>query len=523
MGRCIRHTSCPSCGSSDGNAVYDNGSTYCFVCSRYSKGDMDNHDMMDDTATFAVKATMDNTTLKSRRINSDTARFYGITEGADGVVVFPYPEGRSKVRRADKTFKVVGGSLKHLFGQNLFTAGGKVVALFEGEWDAPSGYQMLGGTVPCLSVPNGASAALKACQESFEYLDSFDSVVIAFDADKPGQEAAQEVCELFGAKAKLVRFEAGYKDANDYLMAGSQAKFVKAFWAAETYRPEGIVSVGDIKERLLTPPKPGLAWCFPRMTELTHGRRFGELYGFGAGVGVGKTDLFTQSIAFDIGELNESVGVIYLEQPVTETVQRVCGKLDGVPYHVPGACVDPVLFRNSIERLEASNKLWLFEHFGSKEWSVIKAKIRYMNKALGIRMIYLDHLTALTADLEDERRGLDKIMADMASLAQELNIIVHFISHLTTPQGGASHEEGARVKERDFTGSRAIARWAHFLVGLERNKQHEDEAMRQVTTVRILKDRYTGQATGQTFHLRYDPKSGMMSECEAPDAKEEVL
>jgi twinkle protein len=138
-------------------------------------------------------------------------------------------------------------------------------------------------------------------------------------------------------------------------------------------------------------------------------------------------------------------------------------------------------------------------------------------------MIYLDHLTALTADLEDERRGLDKMMADMASLAQELWVIIHFISHLTTPQGGASHEEGARVKERDFTGSRAIARWAHFLVGLERNKQHEDEVMRQVTTVRILKDRYTGQATGQTFYLRYDPKTGTMSEVPFQTEKEEVL
>lgn len=521
MGKFIKHIPCPKCGSSDGNSLYEDGSSYCFVCHTHFHAEglhLTNEDMMDDTATFEPQSDV----LKSRRINGDTARFYGVLEGAGGVVTFAYPEGKTKIRTPDKKFRILGGKLGSLYGQNLFTPG-KVVCITEGEFDALAAYQMLSGTVPCVSIPNGASAALKDCQAAFEWLDSFESVVVAFDKDEPGQKAAQEVCELFGAKAKVVSFENGYKDANDYLMASSQAKFVKAFWAAAPYRPEGIVGVGDIKERLLTPPKPGVPWCFPSMTALTHGRRFGELYGFGAGVGVGKTDLFTQSIAYDIGTLNESVGVIYLEQPVTETVQRVCGKLDGVPYHVPGSCVDPLQFRASIERLEASNKLWLFEHFGSKEWSVIKAKIRYMNKALGIRFIYLDHLTALTADLEDERRGLDKMMADMASLAQELNIVVHFISHLTTPQGGASHEEGARVKERDFTGSRAIARWAHFLVGLERNKQHEDEEMRQVTTVRILKDRYTGQATGQTFYLKYDPKTGMMRETEPLENKEEIL
>jgi len=36
MARYIKHTSCPKCGSSDANAVYDDGSTYCFSCRRPS-------------------------------------------------------------------------------------------------------------------------------------------------------------------------------------------------------------------------------------------------------------------------------------------------------------------------------------------------------------------------------------------------------------------------------------------------------------------------------------------------------
>ncbi len=34
----LHHTSCPKCGSSDGNSVYSDGHTYCFVCNHFDSG-----------------------------------------------------------------------------------------------------------------------------------------------------------------------------------------------------------------------------------------------------------------------------------------------------------------------------------------------------------------------------------------------------------------------------------------------------------------------------------------------------
>lgn len=514
MSKFIKHTSCSKCNSSDANALYEDSSTYCFSC--HKAGESVEY-------TQPKEKHYMSSSLKDRCLNGDTLKTYSIKENDEtGVVSYIYPNGKEKLRTPDKEFTWPKGKGEGLFGQNLFPSGGKMVCVTEGEYDACAAYQMLGTKVPCVSLRNGAGSALKNCQESFEWLDSFAVVVIAFDSDEPGKKATEDVVSLFGSKAKVLKHPNGFKDANDYLMQQSSAKFVAAFMAAESYRPEGIVSVSDVKERLLAPQKPGIPWCFESLTALTHGRREGELYGFGAGVGVGKTDVFTQSIAYDIGNLGESVGVIYLEQPVTETVSRVAGKLDGKLYHIPGSTTyTRDEFVQSIDRLENTGKLWLFEHFGSKEWDTIKAKIRYMKKALGIRMIYLDHLTALTADAEDERRSLDRLMADMASLAQAEGLIMHFISHLSTPADGKSHEEGARVRERDFTGSRSIARWSHYMFGLERDKQAEDPIIRQTTTFRVLKDRYTGQATGEVFFLRYDAQTGRLFESSKP--AEEVL
>jgi twinkle protein len=363
-----------------------------------------------------------------------------------------------------------------------------------------------------VSIKNGASGALKDCKAQFEWLDSFENIVVCFDGDEPGQKAAKEVAELFGSKAKIVKHLKDYKDASDYLQKGATKAFVDAWWRAEEYRPEGVVTVRDIKARLLEPPKPGLPWCFPTLTKLTYGRRQGELYGFGAGVGVGKTDVFTQQISYDLSVLKEKVGVIYLEQNVAETAQRVAGKLDKKLYHIPDAGWSREEYEESVDRLEAMDQLYMMDHWGAKDWASVKTIIRYFAKAYGVKLIYLDHLTALIANEQDERRALDGIMADMATLAQSDGLIIHFVSHLTTPEG-KSHEEGGRVLEKHFTGSRAIARWGHYLFGLERDKQHEDPVKRQTTTFRVLKDRYAGSATAEKFGLIYDRATGYLNEC----------
>ena len=104
----------------------------------------------------------------------------------------------------------------------------------------------------------------------------------------------------------------------------------------------------------------------------------------------------------------------------------------------------------------------------------------------------------------------------MGSLVKELDIMLIMISHLATPEG-KPHEEGGRVMIRHFKGSRAIGFWCHYMFGLERDQQHENVDMRSISTFRVLKDRYTGNATGQVIYLGYDRDSGQLFETELPD------
>jgi twinkle protein len=521
---CTHKEPCPKCGSRDNLARYSDGHGFCFGCEHYEPP-------TEGAPTTNRRAAMSNDftpiqgdyiPLTKRGLSEDTCRFFGYTVGADpktGKVVqlAPYRDESGAIvaqkwRTADKDFGVIG-KLKNalpLFGQHLWRDGGKKVVITEGELDAMSVSQVQGNKWPVVSVPNGATGAKKALQAASEWLEKFEEVILMFDMDEPGRAAVEECAPLFTpGKCKVASLP--LKDANDMLKANRGKELIDAIWGAKSYRPDGVVSIEDIVEEAAQDIPEGRPWFLPRLTRATFGRRPGEVYAFGAGTGVGKTDLFTQSIAFDLLELKLTVGVLYLEQPKVETARRIAGKAVGKVLHVPGkATMDER--RAALKLLADTKSLHLYDSFGSADWEVIKGKIRYMAVALGCQHIYLDHLTALVASEEDERKTLDRIMAELAALALELKVCIHFISHLTRPEG-KPHEEGGRVQIKHFRGSNAIGMWSHFMFGLERDQQAEEEADRQ-TTFRVLKDRNTGQATGLTFPLKYDPETGLLSEAD---------
>lgn len=504
----VKHLPCEACGSSDANCLYSDGHTYCQVC----------HTHVNGTGSSTKKdkpkdlLTGDFVPLLKRKLSEDTCRKFGYQVGeykGKPVQIAPYHDKTGKMvaqklRFPDKTFTVVG-SLKdaQLFGANLWDSGKKLV-ITEGEIDAMSVSQIQGNKWPVVSIPNGAAGARKALEKNIEYLSKFDEVILMFDQDEPGQKAVEDCINLLPpGKIKVAKLP--LKDANACLVEGKGQEVVSAIWNARTYSPDGIVTVDAVMPLLEQPVEEGLPWFLPELTGLTYGRRWGEVYGFGAGTGVGKTDFLTQQIAFDITGLNQKVGVLFLEQRPKETLLRVAGKVAGKRFHVPDGSWTKEERHAAAEKL--SDRLVMFDSFGQTEWDKVKAMIRYMVYE-GCRLIYLDHLTAL-ADTANEKESLEQIMKEMAGLANELQIIIHFVSHLATPEG-KPHEEGGRVAIRHFKGSRSIGFWAYFLFGLERDQQAEDEEERQTTTLRVLKDRYTGQATGHTLRLGYDSSTGQL-------------
>lgn len=517
---------CPQCHSKDNLARYSDGHAYCFGfgCEYYEPPNADW-----DSSTESRPTTSNIKTdflqgsykaLPSRHLSDETCKLYGYKVGKNRsgktVQIAPfYQDGKlvaQKLRTKDKDFTVIGSmKTQPLFGQALVPKGGKKLVITEGEIDAMSISQVFSNKYPATSLPNGAASAKKTLAENLEYLQSFEEVILAFDMDEAGQGAAKQVCEvLLGVNFKIAELPA--KDANECLKKGMEDELRKAIWNASTYQPDGLLNLSDIIDEVQKPIEMGFPWFLPTLTKHTYGRRLGEVYTIGAGTGVGKTDLLTQSIAFDVQNLQQKVGVFFLEQGVNETGKRIAGKIKGKLFHLP-----PEGRWKPEELKDALSEHWvqkvsLYDSFGVSAWESIKPKLTYL-ASQGTKLFYLDHLTALaTGRDEDEKKVLEEVMADIAKTAKALNIIVHLVSHLTTPDKGSSHEEGGRVTIRQFKGSRAIGFWSFVMFGLERHQQHDDEYERQITTLRILKERQTGQAVGQTIRLKYDPETGLLKE-----------
>lgn len=461
--------------------------------------------------------------LLKRGISADTCAKFGYLVGehhGKPVQIAPYYKAgqlvAQHIRDSSKDFKWTGNTAGvELFGQHLWRDGGKLVVVTEGEIDCLTVSQLQSNKWPVVSIPMGAQSAKKYLKANLEWLERFETVVLMFDMDEPGQLAAAECAPLFTpGKCKVATL--GLKDPNELLLANRGSEVIDAIWGAKSYRPDGIVSITDLILQLDVPIEMGLSWPWDALTRATYGIRSDEVYTLGAGTGMGKSEIWKEVMVHLVRVHGEKVGGIFLEETPAHTVRCLAGKDKDKRFHVPNAGWTQDEFNEAVKDLAKQDKVVLYDHFGHTDYDTIKSRIRYMVVSQGCKHIFLDHITALASgerDL-DERKELEYIMTDLSSLARELHFTLYLISHLNTPEG-KPHEEGGRVMIRHFKGSRAIGQWSSFMFGLERNQQEPNEKLRHVSLLRILKDRYTGQATGVVIPLGYEVETGRLRELDS--------
>lgn len=513
------HQPCDDCGSSDALAVYADH-TYCFSCGTHTKTSnlAPSHGKNTGNSNFTpVKGEF--SALKHRRLTEETCRRfrYQIGEYRGQVVqIASYHVNGTivgqKLRTASKDFIWLGGKKPGLYGQQLWKTGGKRVVVTEGEIDAMTVSQIQDHKWPVVSLPHGAAAAKRAIKDNLEWLEGFEEVVLMFDMDEPGEKAALDCCALLSpGKAKIAVLP--MKDPSEMLQAGRSQEVITAIWNAKEHLPSGIVNGKDLWDELEKPITMGLSWPWDSLTGFTYGIRTGEILTLGAGTGLGKTTLFKQVAYHLLMVHKQKIGLLFLEEANSMTALSLMSIEAGRPLHVPGTAYPAYDKQKCFDKLFSEGCVYLFDHFGSTDYEEIKTRMRYLAVSCGVKYIFLDHVTALTSGnaSNDERKEIDAIMTGLSSLVRELDVCLFMISHLTTPEKSA-HEEGARVTIRQFRGSRSIGQWSNFVFALERDQQAEDERTRHTSTFRVLKDRYTGKATGSTFNLFFDSDSQRLIE-----------
>jgi twinkle protein len=496
-----RHLPCEHCGSSDALSKYDDGHSYCFSCNQYFPGDNNGSFTTTDTL-FSYQSMPD-----WRGIYSTNYTQYGVKAKVNSAgeiieIGFPYSNGSYKIRRySDKAFYSKGDIAKAgLFGRDTFPAGcHKYIIVTEGELDAISLNQTT--RVPSVSVQS-ASSGLRDTRQDHAYLDSFERIYLAFDSDDPGHELLRKVARLFDYNKVYVLNFSPLKDANDYVSSGRANDLANIFANAKRYLPETIVSsFADFRTILEDTTNPGIPYPFPTLTEMTYGLRKGESVLITAQEGIGKTE-FVHAIEYNLlTKTNVPICAIYLEEPKKRHLQALAGLHLRSPVHLPDSTYSTDQVYSALEEVvSVDDRLLLYSHFGSDDSDVLLDTIRYAVSAVGAEWVILDHISMVvsgSSSSEDERRKLDYIATKLEMMVKELNFGLIIVSH---------------VNDLGQTrGSRYLGKVADIRIDLERDLATSDERLRNVTSLKISKNRFSGR-TGPAGLLYFDTRTFTYSE-----------
>lgn len=535
-------TSCPDCGSSDARAMYSNGSSYCFSCQTFTKSPTDDAEPVEtglDVSKFVFGGY-----VPKRGLTVDTMKRYGyqinnMMSETDVHIAPYYNEDKQLCAQhlryeGDKSkmpFKGTNPKTMLMFGQQLFPAGGKRLVICEGEIDAMSTYQAMGSSWPVVGIP-GADRTKKCITANLPFIESFEEVVLFFDNDEAGKQATKTALELLSfGKAKIVaEYPQDCKDANDILIKhGPKTLRETVFYKAEEYRPEGVVTMKDVRFNPESFSVSLYPWeCFNKKL---YARRGGELTVYTAGSGIGKSTIL-RAIYADLIKQGEKCAGIFLEETIAETKADIMSSILGKPIRKILAQIavnnaltdkgleplfpdveelDTKLLSQAEDQVDESGML-LIDHSKGYNLESVLSQIRYLAVSKGVKHILLDHISLLISsdrEIDNEVKATDVVMKEFRILAEELGINIDIISHVRKRGNGQkSVNSGAQIHVEELRGSGSLFQVANNVVSFERHQQDDDP---NLTVCRSLKNRLAG-FTGVIGQLRFDPETGSLTE-----------
>jgi twinkle protein len=474
--------------------------------------------------------------LSDRGITEETAKKFGVkivTDKQGKVVqhIYPYFTSNeitaSKTRYVDQKFFSWKGSPSNtgLFGQQIASKKGKFITIVEGECDAMAAYELLGSKWPVVSIKSGAAGAVKDVKESLEFLEGYEHVVLAFDNDKPGRQAARQVARILKpGSAMIMSLPDDFKDPNEMLKKNAHTSFIKSFWEAKIYTPSGVLNVSDSKDKFKNrKKKEAVPYPWRGLNDKLYGLRQGELVTLTGGTGLGKSSVTREIEHWLIKTTQDNVGIISLEEDWRRTVDGILSIEANARLYIDQ--VRDQFSEEEIDRMfdilydgENKNRVWIHAHFGTNDIDEIFSKLRFMIVGCDCKWVVVDHLHMLVSSLAggDERRSIDNIMTRLRSLVEETGAGLILVSHLRRVEGNKGHENGVETSLSHLRGSQSIAQLSDCVISLERNQQSDDPIEANTTKIRVLKSRYTGDV-GIATHLVYDKETGRLDEISLDD------
>ena len=525
---------------------------------------------MAEKETIAEVSKLPFADYPERGIRKETYEKFGVrmalstTDRSVEAIYFPYYNQDGKLtgyKKRDLTldkydaghFTVVGkvGVQNKLFGQHVaetIKRAKKKLFIVEGEYDCLSSYQACVDTLAgtkyeglepfVVGLSCGTGNAKAAVSVNLDHVESYETVVLGFDADeatpeeaakkiKKGKEATEDVGLLITKSQVMVAEYKDFHDPNDYVKAGKFKELANALsFATKKFTADKVVTAESISfEELVKPRTPGVNIPqFPKLMEMTGGCRKRELWVACGPSGVGKS-FVCSTIAAELRLAGHRVGMIFLEEELKETILRMVAHKCKVNYNKMK--FDPTKYASTDELQEAfkwvkeDDGFVFLDHFGSMMLEHLMNKIKYLMSVFDVDFIILDHLSMLVSGIAttDERKMLDMVMTELAAFVASHDIGIIAVSHLNrgvaeefkAPKGKEDEPFFINVKKESLRGSSSLEQLSWVILGLE--PEIMPDRSRGCLRLTVLKNRPWGQI-GHADVVKLNEETGQLEPAE---------
>lgn len=475
------HQSCPDCGSNGCLTTFDDGSSYCHAgCEPRFKpsSNWKSHVADDKDVEFKIEGY--------RGIDKDVAEHYniltGYTEGRECIRVYPYPH-MVKNRLLPKDFRKNSGfTNNYLFGMDKWNAGSsKYITVVEGEDDVPSAYQMLGKKFPVVGLPGASTPSqILKNKECYDYLNAFETIILATDGDDAGNKAAESFSRVFPNKCYRVNLTL-YKDPNDYLTNGRSKDFLYAWVNRKKFVPENILNTPDQFLSLYrdTPEHQFVPTGIAELDEKIKGIMRGHFTVLKARTGIGKTELM-RKIEFNLLKQGVAIASWHLEETklrsllglVSYELEDNLTRRDLIEEKQKHAQVE-----EAITKLTNDEKFYQFFMRDEDGPDELIEQIKYFAEVCDVKYIFIEPIQDLVSGRTESSK--EEMLSDLAvrlsKLCAELNIAVVTIAH--------TNDDG------EIKYCRMIGQRASIIINLDRDKESTDEQTSNTLYLHIEKNR----------------------------------
>ena len=486
----------------------------------------------DTPANFNEVSTNVETWFGTRGISKQTLKDLQVTEGLEfmpqtgkkeNTIQFNYFMGDQlinvKYRDGRKNFKLYKGAEKVFYNINSIV-GYDTCVIVEGEMDVLALHEA--GIPNAISVPNGATINnnnLDYLDNCIDYFDDKTKIILAVDADEPGQMLQRELVRRLGAEVcYLIDFN-GNKDANDFLLEHGADELRDAIHSARPVPLENVSTLKDVEDELRdfvkNGFKPGYQIGISNFDKIfsTYTGQFITVTGIPSS---GKSDFVDQMV---VGYNNNYGWKTAFASPENQPVYLHAHKLMRKTWQDMPSPGD-IGSGKWKEVADHVNDNYFFIDMDKYSLESVLRKGAELVKRKGIKCLVIDPFNKIrdtNAVSDDVNRYTMDYLAKIETFCKKYDVLTFIVAHPTKMYKG----NDGKIEEPTMYNIKGGGEWYDASYhGLLVHRDYEAKT----TKVKVLKVKFQNLGeNGAESHFTWEPRSGSFVPNEVVNAEEDGL